>query len=43
MGADVIKFAASGGVFSLADEVDTPQVTPAEMAALIDEAHRLRG
>jgi len=42
MGADVIKFAASGGVFSLADEVDTPQVTPAEMAALIDEAHRLR-
>lgn len=42
MGADVIKFAASGGVFSLVDEVDTPQVTPAEMAALIDEAHRLR-
>jgi imidazolonepropionase-like amidohydrolase len=42
MGANVIKFAASGGVFSLADEVDTPQVTPAEMAALIDEAHRLR-
>ena len=41
-GADVIKAAASGGVFSLADEVDTPQFTPAEMAALVDESHRLR-
>jgi len=41
-GADVIKAAVSGGVFSLADEVDTPQFTPAEMAALIDESHRLR-
>src|SRR5438477_4296061 len=41
-GADVIKAAASGGVLSLADEVDTPQLTPAEMAALVDEAHRLR-
>jgi imidazolonepropionase-like amidohydrolase len=41
-GADVIKFCASGGVLSLADEVDTPQLTPEEMAALIDEAHRLR-
>jgi imidazolonepropionase-like amidohydrolase len=41
-GADVIKAAVSGGVFSLADEVDTPQFTPAEMAALVDEAHRLR-
>src|SRR5262249_45249125 len=30
------------GVLSLADEVDTPQLTPAEMAALVDEAHRLR-
>jgi imidazolonepropionase-like amidohydrolase len=29
-------------VLSLADEVDTPQLTPAEMAALIDESHRLR-
>ncbi len=26
-GADVIKFCASGGVLSLADEVDTPQLT----------------
>jgi imidazolonepropionase-like amidohydrolase len=41
-GADVIKFCASGGVLSLSDEVDTPQLTPEEMAALIDEAHRLR-
>ena len=41
-GADVIKFCASGGVLSLADEVDTPQLTPEEMTALIDEAHRLR-
>jgi imidazolonepropionase-like amidohydrolase len=41
-GADVIKAAVSGGVLSLTDEVDTPQLTPAEMAALVDEAHRLR-
>jgi imidazolonepropionase-like amidohydrolase len=41
-GADVIKAAVSGGVFSLADEVDTPQLTPAEIAALVDESHRLR-
>jgi imidazolonepropionase-like amidohydrolase len=41
-GADVIKAAVSGGVFSLADEVDTPQFTPAEIAALVDESHRLR-
>src|SRR5438093_3793808 len=41
-GADVIKAAVSGGDLSLADEVDTPQLTPAEMAALVDESHRLR-
>jgi imidazolonepropionase-like amidohydrolase len=41
-GADVIKFCASGGVLSLADEVDTPQLSPDEMKALVDEAHRLR-
>jgi imidazolonepropionase-like amidohydrolase len=41
-GANVIKAAVSGGVLSLADEVDTPQFTPAEMAALVDESHRLR-
>src|SRR5216110_2601908 len=41
-GADVIKAAVSGGVLSLADEVDTPQFTPPEIAALVDETHRLR-
>lgn len=41
-GADVIKAAVSGGVLSLADEVDTPQFTSAEMTALVDESHRLR-
>lgn len=41
-GADVIKASVSGGVLSLADEVDTPQLTPAEIAALVEESHRLR-
>ena len=41
-GADVIKVCATGGVLSLADEVDTPQLTQPEMDALVDEAHRLR-
>ena len=41
-GADVIKAAVSGGVLSLADEVDVPQLDPAEMTALVDETHRLR-
>ena len=41
-GADVIKAAVSGGVLSLVDEVDTPQLTPAEITALVDESHRLR-
>src|SRR5215813_9705827 len=41
-GADVIKAAVSGGVLSLSDEVDTPQLTPAEITALVDESHRLR-
>src|SRR5262249_40381206 len=40
-GADVIKVCATGGVLSLTDAVDTPQVTQAEMDALVDEAHRL--
>jgi imidazolonepropionase-like amidohydrolase len=35
-GADVIKFCASGGVLSLADEVDTPQLTLAESATSVD-------
>jgi imidazolonepropionase-like amidohydrolase len=41
-GADVIKTCATGGVLSLADEIDTPQLTQAELDALVDEAHALR-
>lgn len=40
-GADVIKTCATGGVLSLADEVDTAQLTQAELDALVDEAHAL--
>jgi imidazolonepropionase-like amidohydrolase len=40
-GADVIKVCASGGVLSLADKVDSPQLTQAELDALVDEAHAL--
>jgi imidazolonepropionase-like amidohydrolase len=40
-GADVIKVCASGGVLSLGDSVDAPQITQAEMDAIVDEAHRL--
>src|SRR5262245_33341144 len=40
-GADVIKVCATGGVLSLGDDVGAPQLTPAEMDALVDEAHRL--
>lgn len=38
-GADVIKFMPSGGVLSLSDPVDAPELTQEEMAAIIDEAH----
>jgi imidazolonepropionase-like amidohydrolase len=38
-GADVIKFMVSGGVLSLSDPVDVPQLTPEETWAIIDEAH----
>jgi imidazolonepropionase-like amidohydrolase len=41
-GADVIKTCATGGVLSLADEIDTPQLTQEELNALVDEAHALR-
>src|SRR5260370_28853315 len=41
-GADVIKTCATGGVLSATDEVDTPQLTQAELDALVDEAHALR-
>lgn len=40
-GADVVKFCASGGVFSKGDLPGAEQYSPAEMAALISEAHRL--
>jgi imidazolonepropionase-like amidohydrolase len=41
-GADVIKVCATGGVLSLTDDVDTPQLTQAELNAIVDEAHALR-
>ena len=41
-GADVIKTCASGGVLSLTDDVDTPQLTQEELNAIVDEAHALR-
>lgn len=37
---DAVRF--QGGVLSLADDVDTPQLTQAELDAIVDEAHRLR-
>jgi len=40
-GADVIKVCASGGVLSLADKVDSPQLTQAELEAVVDEARAL--
>jgi imidazolonepropionase-like amidohydrolase len=40
-GADVIKTCASGGVLSPTDDVDVPQLTQAELDALVDEAHTL--
>jgi len=40
-GADVIKICATGGVLSLADEVDTSQLSQEEMNAIVEEAHRL--
>lgn len=41
-GADVIKAAVSGGVLSMKDEVDVPQLSPEEIAMLVNESHRLR-
>jgi imidazolonepropionase-like amidohydrolase len=40
-GADVIKVCATGGVLSEQDKVDSPQLTQAELDALVDEAHAL--
>jgi imidazolonepropionase-like amidohydrolase len=41
-GADVIKVCATGGVLSPTDDVDAPQMTQAELNALVEEAHALR-
>jgi imidazolonepropionase-like amidohydrolase len=41
-GADIIKTCASGGVLSPTDDVDTPQLTQAELNAIVEEAHALR-
>ena len=41
-GADVIKTCATGGVLSPSDDVDTPQLTQAELEAIVSEAHALR-
>ena len=41
-GADVIKTCATGGVLSPTDDVDVPQLSQAELDALVGEAHALR-
>jgi len=41
-GADVIKMCVSGGVLSLGDDVSASQMTDEEIAAAVDEAHRLK-
>lgn len=38
-GADVIKFMPSGGVLSLSDPVDAPEMSQDEMNAIVSEAH----
>lgn len=40
-GADVIKVCATGGVLSLNNDVDSPQLTQAELDALVDQAHTM--
>jgi len=40
-GATVIKTCATGGVLSMVDAVDAPQLTQAELDALVSEAHAL--
>ena len=41
-GADVIKTCPTGGVMSPTDDVEAPQLTEAEMAAIVTAAHELR-
>jgi imidazolonepropionase-like amidohydrolase len=38
-GADLIKVCATGGVLSRNSDVDSPQLTQAELDAIVDEAH----
>lgn len=38
-GADLIKVCATGGVLSMDDDVGAPQITQAEIDAIVDEAH----
>jgi imidazolonepropionase-like amidohydrolase len=38
-GADVIKLMPSGGVLSLSDPVDAPELSQEEMNAIVEEAH----
>jgi imidazolonepropionase-like amidohydrolase len=38
-GADVIKFMPSGGVLSLSDPVDAPELSQDEMNAIVEESH----
>jgi imidazolonepropionase-like amidohydrolase len=40
-GADVVKVHVTGGVLSLTDDVNAPQLTQDEINALVDEAHAL--
>jgi imidazolonepropionase-like amidohydrolase len=40
-GADVIKVCATGGVLSLNNDVDSPQLTQEELNALVDQAHTM--
>jgi len=41
-GADVIKVCGTGGIMSVTDDLDTAQLTQAELDAIVDEAHALR-
>jgi imidazolonepropionase-like amidohydrolase len=41
-GADIIKTCATGGVLSPTDDVDVPQLSQAELDALVTAAHELR-
>jgi imidazolonepropionase-like amidohydrolase len=41
-GADLIKTCATGGVLSPTDDVDVPQLSQAELDALVTAAHELR-